>query len=219
MRRKCEKIAEQASNMQEEDELREMVYQSTYVNQMAKEKRGFIKDLTIAKELNQLYFTVMSPGDNGFHITIRPDKSCKWSTFKLQVMKLVARKCFKAYYFQFEQKGVTEETLGEGFHVHIACKLTQRSKGEVLRDVKSSFKNLLFTNQIKDGGIQVDTSKNVSQIVEKYLKNYESKDGHKIITKEWDDKWRTKMDIPREFKFNWDIDEPDEDPIDTIDED
>jgi len=123
-----------------------------------------------------------------YFITVRPDTSkVKFIDFYNDVQKFTSRKCFQEFKLSFEQKGTTDETLGQGFHVHIVAKMSQRSKGEVLRDTQSTFKNYTAPNCI-----EVLTTKNPQELVDNYLVNYVSDDEHKIVTKAWDAKWRSR---------------------------
>lgn len=126
-----------------------------------------------------------------YFITVRPDTTkVKFTDFYNDVRKFVERKCFIAYKLSFEQKGTTTENLGEGFHVHIVAEMRQRSKGEVLRDTQNTFKGYTAGNCI-----EVLTTKNPAELVENYLVNYQSDDGHKAPTKEGDAAWRARENL------------------------
>lgn len=138
-----------------------------------------------------------------FFITIRPDTTkCTFREFYEKVKDVVERKAFTAWTLSFEQKGQTSETLGDGFHVHIVAKTTFRSTPEVLRALlgvydenKNRRKNGTLASwinekKIVENCVQVDVCKNPKEHTERYLINYESKDGHKMPTKKWDEKWR-----------------------------
>lgn len=131
-----------------------------------------------------------------YFITIRPDCSkVTFELFKVQVDKLLSRACFKSYDYSYEQKGVTEETLGEGFHVHIVAEMTMRSKSEVLRACLSTFNQWVTNGLIAPNCIEVCITKNGAKIVQDYLIDYKSDDDHKEVTKEWDEKWRTRLSL------------------------
>lgn len=121
-----------------------------------------------------------------YFITIRPkDDAIIFNDFQQRIIKFLQRKCFRKYTYSYEQKGTTLDTLGEGFHVHIVASMTSRSKGEVLRNTISTFKDICAANCI-----QVDICKNPEKLINNYLINYESDDGHKITTKDFDAQWR-----------------------------
>lgn len=133
---------------------------------------------------------------NYWFITIRPNSNLvTFKDFKDIVFKFVKRSCFVEYTLSFEQKGVSMETLGNGFHVHIIAKMKQRSKGEVLRDTKSTFKNCTAPNCI-----EVLLCKNPETLIQGYLIDYESNDEHKIVTKDWDTIWRKNENIEDIYK-------------------
>lgn len=140
----------------------------------------------IEEETGESLLLIPQGQKQAYFITIRPDASkISFKDFYNQVKHFVDRKCFKEFKLSFEQKGTSEETLGQGFHVHIVANMSQRSKGEVLRDTQSTFSNCTAPNCI-----QVLTTKNPQELVDKYLINYESDDQHKEITKSWDALWR-----------------------------
>jgi len=88
--------------------------------------------------------------DDTYMVTIRPnEKEIDFEEFYKVVSKYVHRKCWKRFKLSFEQKGTTEATLGNGFHVHIFGSVTQNNKGQLLRDTQSSFKNCCAPNGIK----------------------------------------------------------------------
>lgn len=127
-----------------------------------------------------------------YFITIRPKCTITFDEFYNNVKQYVDRKCFINYQLTFEQKGTSDDTLGYGFHTHILAQMKQRSKGEVLRDTISAFKKLCEPNCI-----QVDIIKNESDYNNtlSYITEYTSDDDHKIVTKEWDEKWRIKNNL------------------------
>lgn len=133
----------------------------------------------------------MGHGSDGswYFITVRPP-SDNFQAFYTAIAKTLQRKCFLRFLASFEQKGVTESTLGEGYHVHIVAKMRQRSKGEVLRDLASSLRTICAENFI-----DVKVTKNGEQMFRRYCIDYESEDGHKIVTKEFDALWRRRMNL------------------------
>nr|QGF19378.1 hypothetical protein [Antarctic circular DNA molecule] len=128
-----------------------------------------------------------------YFITIRPAPGrVSFEEFYACARKYTTRKCFITFKLSFEQKGTSEGTLGEGFHLHCIAKMTQRSKGEVLRDTVSSFAKCCDPQGVDIRSISTETD--VINTT-KYLVDYVSKNGHKILTKECDTLWRSKNDI------------------------
>lgn len=149
-------------------------------------RHEFKEILKIAALLHEDYVEVIGQTNNWYMITIRPDTSkCDFETFYEKVRKFSQRSFFKEYTLSFEQKGTSDDTLGNGFHVHIVADTTHRSKGECLRDSKSTFSGIAAENCI-----DVRTTKNPKDIIQQYLVEYESSDDHKKPTMEWDHKWR-----------------------------
>lgn len=119
---------------------------------------------------------------NTFFITVRPDeKKTTFQDFYAKVASFTKRQCFLSYTLSFEQKGTSDDTLGQGFHVHIVARMKQRSKGEVLRDTQNTFKHCAAANCI-----DVSLAPRPKELVQNYLVDYNANDGHKQETKQWD---------------------------------
>lgn len=128
-----------------------------------------------------------------YFVTVRPDASkVTFDAFKDIAFKFAGRKCMTAYELVFEQKGVTEDTLGVGFHVHMIVDTTMRSKAELLRAACSTFGFCTAANCV-----QVDTLRGDADVarVRSYIRDHESADGHKEITRKWDALWRESLEL------------------------
>lgn len=140
-------------------------------------------------------------GRQMYMITIRPDcTKVEFFEFKTAVEYFLERKCFVNYTWSFEQKGTEPMNLGDGFHVHIVANMKQRSKSEVLRDTLSSWKDWIDKGWIAANCIDVITTKNGESLVQNYLVEYKSDDGHKKPTQAWDELWRTGLGLKRLYK-------------------
>ena len=160
----------------------------------------FKEVLVIQKRLNEVYEEVMGEDEKvakqWYHITVRPDSTkLKFSSFYEKVRGLMDRLCFIEYTLSFEQTGEAEEQLGSGFHVHIVANTTHKSKGQVVRDMKSSFKDYCKAGIMKPECIDVEGSRTPKQLIDSYLTEYKSADGHKELLKEWDARWRESLGL------------------------
>lgn len=150
-----------------------------------------------------------APSKQTFFITIRPkDASIDFPTFMKKVQTFVNRACFIEYSYSFEQKGENMDELGRGFHVHIVARMKQKSKGQVIRDTLSTFKDIC-----EPQCVDVKICKNPDSVIEGYLLNYESEDGHKIATKQWDDAWREREGIAALYKSGSPIEQAKSSPV------
>lgn len=133
-----------------------------------------------------------------YFISIRPDDTkVDIVDFTQRINKVVSRKCFLEGKYSFEQKGTCVDDLGKGFHVHIVAQMTQNSKGQVLRDLTSSFKDWIELGYITPNNIDVRTTKNPDELINSYLVEYKSDDGHKVTTQAMDELWRTGNSLKR----------------------
>lgn len=150
----------------------------------------FHRILDRAQRLDDIYHERCGKRQHYF-ITVRPDeRKCDFNDFVKIVHKYVQRKTVLSFKLSFEQKGTTVDNLGTGFHVHMVVHANWRSKGECLRDTQSSFAKVAAHNCVN-----VQTTKNPDDVVNKYLIAYDSDDGHKSCTKELDELWRDRIGI------------------------
>lgn len=176
------------------DEVKRLSEQA-YMNVIKTETEVFEEILRVAGGLKSRYNEYIESNHKrqAYMVTIRPSTKATWDQFYQKVESFLGRKFFVQYVRSYEQKGTSMETLGEGFHVHIVCETTHRSKGELLRDTKSTFKQWIEDGLVAENCIQVDLTKNPEALVKNYLIDYVSEDDHKACTKEWDALWRAKI--------------------------
>lgn len=155
------------------------------------ELNKFDRYLDISARLHERYQLAFEHKTTYWFITIRPnDSNCTFIDFKNKFENFINRSCFISYTYSYEQKGTTENDIGKGFHVHLVADMRQRSKAEVLRDIKSSWNSWIKKGWIAENCIQVIPTKNPNTIIDDYLIEYKSDDNHKACTKEMDIKWR-----------------------------
>lgn len=123
-------------------------------------------------------------------ITIRPANGHDLATFYETVRRFTDRKTIANFTLSFEQKGTSLETLGNGMHVHIVAATTFRSKADVLRAAISTFKHMAA-----DNCIDVRLCRTPQLVIANYLVDYQSDDGHKQTTREWDALWRERTGL------------------------
>lgn len=139
------------------------------------------------KLMNEFKCLIKEISDNSYFITIRPNENkINLNNFHMKVKEFLHKKFVISYTYSLEQKGLTIDTLGQGFHVHIVCNTTHSEKKRCLHAVQK-----FFIDSTASNCIDVKTTKNGKNIIDEYLINYKSDDGHKIVTKEMDKLWRT----------------------------
>lgn len=163
---------------------------SAGVARLIENERSRFRDiLSIAQLLHEDYVEVTGgKAHNWYFITIRPKPGITFEEFYILTYKFVNRAFMLDYKLVFEQKSLTGE--GDGFHLHMICNTKHRSKGEILRDAKSSF------NKVADENcVCVKTTRNPEEMFTKYCIEYASDDGHKEATRDGDRIWRNKMNL------------------------
>jgi len=128
-----------------------------------------------------------------FFIGVRPTLQTSLKEFIELVNKWMNRSegLLSEYTCVLEQKGESDETLGEGFHMHMLVRSdTCRSKPEMIRYLKST-----FGKTCPEPDVEILTFKNRIEERIKYITEHQSIDGHKEPTMEWDKKWRNNIGI------------------------
>lgn len=121
-----------------------------------------------------------------YFVTIRPNKHT-FEEFKERIeSRLLKRKIILDIKYCYEQKGMTDDTLGTGHHMHAIILSKQQSPGNLARELLSTMNGFCGS-----AGVKVQTSTNAEEHFERYCMNHGSEDGHKELTKEWDKKWRS----------------------------
>jgi hypothetical protein len=120
-----------------------------------------------------------------WYITIRPDeKVWDFDMFYTAFEKYIRRKCVKDYFYSYEQKGLSLEDLGRGFHVHFCGEIDLGGDKKTKDSIKGAFPNVIYEC--------TPCKTKVSKMnIFNYIKNYEVEDGHKAQMKDWDLLWRT----------------------------
>lgn len=141
---------------------------------------------------------------HSFMVTLRPKDGMTLDVLYSGVRKMLERKVFVKWQCAFEQKGTDVDSLGAGMHVHVVAQCSAR-KAVVLQAVLGQCRDGKWVNGalcswINDGLLEpncvdVRPCKNPTAVVQRYLVDYESDDGHKAVTKEWDALWRDKMGL------------------------
>lgn len=125
---------------------------------------------------------------NWYYITVRPKPETSFIDFIKYVEKFIRRAQIYNYKLTLEQKDPLGS--GEGFHMHCIVDAYWKSKFDCIKNVTSSFNKCCA-----DNCIQVDTTRNPGQLFNNYCIEYQSKDEHKIKTKEGDTIWRDNNNI------------------------
>lgn len=158
--------------------------------------REFRATAEIMKKTQAIYNEVFASEQSAYWIGISPDtRKISLHDFSLLCNKFVKRAPVMKFKLAYEQRGKVPEDMGNGFHVHVMIWVKKgtkswRSKGEILRDCQSTFSKCCVPECV-----QVELSHNPNEVIDKYLINYESKDDHKIATKDIDLLWRNRYNI------------------------
>ena len=186
---------QESMTLEEEVALDKLAGKQAYDDVVKREINEFKEILIIARQLHDVYVEETSlTTSNCYWVTIRPnEKLINFEKFKIMVFKYLNRLCIDKWTMVFEQVGKSLETLGEGFHCHTLIWPKQgrwRSHGEILRDTQSTFAKCTAGNCI-----EIIPTRNPHDIINKYLVEHTSKDGHKDETTAWDILWREKMGL------------------------
>lgn len=191
----------------EREKVQEFINKRTeelYQIQFDKEVKNLDKDLTTAFKTEGLKdvlakhgFAIKKPDEKltgkWFWITLRPspEHRNRFVEFKQQTFKYLERTMFIKWKLAFEQKGETEETMGEGYHVHIIAQCANWcSIKKMVTDTKSTW-DKWFNGYVPNAFVEIDKLTTVKEveIKELYINGHKS-DKHKQPAIVIDTLWR-----------------------------
>lgn len=145
---------------------------------------------------------------NYFFVTINPKPDVTIDKFIPPVEKFFISKTILAYEARYEQKGIDDDTLGNGFHVHIIVRGNSTlRKAHIISKIQNYFKSMVGMGQ-PDVEILYDAD-SLGRVRE-YIRDAKDSDESKRPAYLMDDKWRKSVNIsPLYFKGNID---PSEEP-------
>lgn len=156
---------------------------------------GGKRDSTITKGWEyQTAITAAKPkGDAGddvaaaYHITIRPDASrTTFGDFYVRLQAWLGKARLTSYHVALEQKATDVDAvdLGKGYHAHIVAHTTQR-RDSLQRSIITKFGDIMSPQ-----ALSIIRAATPTAIVQDYLLQHKSQDGHKEATRLADAAWR-----------------------------
>jgi len=111
-------------------------------------KKDFMLALEWKRWANTQLIETDATVENWYSINIRPKPGVYFKDFLYLCHEFCKRKMFIHGEYVFEQKGESEETMGEGFHMHLTA-ICKYAKSKILTDTLSTFKKYAEPQGIK----------------------------------------------------------------------
>lgn len=74
-------------------------------------------------------------------LCVNPNSTYTFNEFKALVQKMVSKVWLKSYVYVYEQRGITEQEAGKGFHLHAIIKRPEDKKpSHCIRELSNTFK-------------------------------------------------------------------------------
>jgi len=126
--------------------------------------------------------------DAAWEVGIRPKEGTPFKEFHDKVILFVTAALWDGEcVFTFEQKGTSDDTLGQGFHAHIVGK-SSRTKSAIVKEAKRRFGAWCPEPNVRK-------LTRVQEYIQDYFIDYKCDDHDKASTKEWDAKWRAANEL------------------------
>lgn len=123
-----------------------------------------------------------------WEVGIRPKDGTPFQEFRDKIILFATAALWDGEtVFTFEQKGTSDDTLGQGFHAHIVGK-SSRPKSAILKEAKRRFGAWCPEPNVRK-------LTRVQQYIQDYFVDYKCDDHDKACTQEWDAKWRLAQDL------------------------
>lgn len=137
-------------------------------------------------------------------LCVNPNSTYSFKDFQLLVSKALSKLWIKEYVYVFEQRGITEEEAGKGFHLHAIIKRPDDKKpSHCVREFANTFKKCCDTSnfhffQVKFIDVDEKDRKMEYILGEKQSTAENQKDIKQVIDKIW----RSKINIQPYFFSN-----------------
>lgn len=140
-------------------------------------------------------------------ITVNPAPECTLDTFKHLINKMLTKKWLSKYIYVLEQRGVDEDTMGKGFHMHMIIQPPEgKSKAHIIREIGNTYKKVCDVTNF-----HCYNTKYIDQ--EEYLRKLEymlgvkesTSDNKKDLKQAMDKVWRQKENLQSYYFLNIDI--------------
>lgn len=140
----------------------------------------------------------------GFYfITISPRDTVSFPDFKQAVERFVKRKWVSSYVYVYEQRGIHENEIGKGFHMHMILTKPDKNFARILKETKNTFKHLFddtCSSAIDiDGRFKRDLNNTISYILA------EKQDPGKRLKQEIDKLFRKKYNLQDYYIKNFSL--------------
>lgn len=140
-------------------------------------------------------------------LTVNPSPDCSFDTFMQIVGRMVQKKWLKSYVYVYEQRGVNQDELGKGFHIHAIIKKPEdKSPAHCIRELSSTFKKCcdvsnyhLFNTKWID---QEEYNRKLGYILGQKESTPEN---NKVMKQEMDKQWRLVRSLQPYYYLNIDI--------------
>ncbi|MEO5351386.1 MAG: hypothetical protein H7836_17350 [Magnetococcus sp. YQC-3] len=175
--------------------------------------RKFSAYLEWAEKLNEVYEKLTgksgeNPYKGWYFLTIRPHQELNFLTFKQFIKTLFTKKCWEEGFYVWEQKGTSEKTLGNGFHIHAKIKVKSPSKGKkyFLGEIFNLIRKLSLDEYIANNCVDLKqiSSETHWDNTEKYIDTNEFNKNDKQKEKAWslDKRWRASKELKDIYYIN-----------------
>lgn len=173
--------------------------------------RNLAKPNEIQKEIQELRNSLGEKVDTlskpYIWLCVNPSQTLTLCEFKKMIDKMVTKKWLTSYVYVLEQRGMTEEELGKGFHLHAIIKKPDDKKpSHCIRELSNTFKKACDVSNFHFFQTKFIDEAEKERKLEYILGQKEYTDENRKDLKQIMDKvWRQKFNIQPYFFSNIDI--------------
>lgn len=184
------------------EKIKQQQYEELYRLQCLQEPTPIIKEIQALRN---------SLGEKGegterpyIWLCVNPNSMYTFKEFQTLVSKMVSKVWMTEYVYVYEQRGITQEELGKGFHLHaIIKKPADKKPSHCIRELSSTFKKCCDTSNFHFFQVKFIDLPEKDRKMEYILGTKESTDeNQKDIKQAMDKLWRSKIGIDPYFFSN-----------------
>lgn len=187
------------------EKVKQRQYEEYYRLQMLQQPNQLIKDIQeLRNSLGEKREIINHPY---IWLCVNPNSTYTFQEFQKLVSKMITKVWITGYVYVYEQRGITEEEAGKGFHLHAIIKKPEDKKpSHCIRELSNTFKKCCDTSNYHFFQVKFIDNDEMLRKQEYILGTKESTDENQKDLKQLMDKvWRRKIGIDPYFFSNIDI--------------
>lgn len=159
------------------------------------------KEDEIQKQISELRLSLGEKGEKNtslpyIFVTINPEPNCALKDFLTVHNKAISKTWMTHYIYVIEQRGINEDEIGKGFHIHMIIQRNGKKPSHIIRELSNTYKKVCDTSNYHFFNTKQINQEEFSRKLEYILGTKHSDDNNnKDIKQKYDKIFRQKNNL------------------------